>query len=42
MSGYMYRAWYSYERYKDKAWTTYGLEDKVKLVLAWTTCNLYK
>ena len=38
----MYRVQYSYKRHKDETWTIHGLQGKVKLVLAWTTCNLYK
>ena len=42
MSGHMHIAWYPYKRYEDEVWTTHKLQGKVKLVLAWTTCNLYK
>ena len=42
MLGYMYTAWYPYERYKIEAWMKYGLQGKVKLVLAQTIYNLYK
>ena len=31
-----------YGRYENEVWTMYGLQSKVKSVLAQTICNLYK